>query len=119
MITSIESGPGGLIISGSTEKAVALWDTTSPALSRVTAPDMTVLKLALNPALDTVAVSAVQGLRLLDITNRSAPVLSGPLDLTWPNGAKRSTYHDVKWNESLNVLLAAGKDKLVDMYTLA
>lgn len=46
-------------------------------------------------------------------------VLSGPLELTWPNGAKRSTYHDVKWNESLNVLLAAGKDKLVDMYTLA
>ncbi|KAL4437101.1 hypothetical protein ABPG75_004240 [Micractinium tetrahymenae] len=121
MITSIESGPGGLIVSGSTEKSVALWDVRQLAqpLSRVTADNMTVLKLALNPALNIVAVSAVNGLRLLDITNRAAPVLSAPLELVWPDGRKRATYHDVKWNESLNVLLAAGKDKLVDMYTLA
>lgn len=121
MITSIESGPGGLVISGSTEKAVALWDVRQlgQPLSRVASPDMTVLKLALNPALNTVAISAVSGLRLVDITNRANPVLSAPLELAWPDGQRRATYHDIKWNEALNVLLAAGKDKLVDMYTLA
>lgn len=46
-------------------------------------------------------------------------MLSAPLELAWPDGQRRATYHDIKWNEALNVLLAAGKDKLVDMYTLA
>lgn len=49
----------------------------------------------------------------------SPAVLSAPLEFVWPDGRKRTTYHDIKWNESLNVLLAAGKDKLLDMYTLA
>jgi len=46
-------------------------------------------------------------------------VLSPSLDLAWPDGRKRSTYHDIKWNESMNVLYASGKDKLLDLYTLA
>lgn len=80
---------------------------------------MTVLKLALNATHKTVAVSAVNGLRLLDISNPAAPVLSAPVEAAWPDGRRRGTYHDIKWNEPLNLLYAAGKDKLVDMYALA
>ena len=46
-------------------------------------------------------------------------VLSDPLAFSWPDGRKRAAYHDVRWNEPLGLLYGAGKDKLIDMYTLA
>lgn len=45
-------------------------------------------------------------------------MLTAPVVAAWPDGRKRATYHDIKWNEPLGLLFAAGKDKLVDMYTL-
>ncbi|EFN58996.1 hypothetical protein CHLNCDRAFT_137639 [Chlorella variabilis] len=103
MVTSIESA-GPLVISGSTDKSVALWDIRTlgqPPLAKVGADNMTVLKLALNAGRKTVVVSAVHTLRLLDITNPTAPVLSEPVVASWPDGRPRNTYHDVKWNEAL------------------
>ncbi|PSC75543.1 guanine nucleotide-binding beta subunit [Micractinium conductrix] len=121
MVTSIESA-GPIIISASTDKTVALWDVrrlNSQEVSRVHGENMTVLKLALNASQNMVAVSAISGLRLLDIANPAAPVLSDPLAFSWPDGRKRAAYHDVRWNEPLGLLYGAGKDKLIDMYTLA
>lgn len=45
-------------------------------------------------------------------------VLSAPVVAAWPDGAPRSTYHDLRWAEGLGLLYAAGKDKGVDMYAL-
>ncbi|KAI3433851.1 hypothetical protein D9Q98_003654 [Chlorella vulgaris] len=121
MVTSIESS-GHLVISGSTDSSVALWDIRQmgqPPLAKAAAENMTVLKLALNNSQSTVAISAVSSMRLLDISNPTAPVLSEPVVAAWPDGQPRSIYHELKWNEPLGLLIAVGKDKLVDMFTLA
>lgn len=49
---------------------------------------------------------------------RLPAVLSPPVVVAWPDGGRRSTYHDVKWNEAQGLLYAAGKDKCVDILTL-
>lgn len=46
-------------------------------------------------------------------------VLSEPVVAAWPDGQPRSIYHELKWNEPLGLLIAVGKNKLVDMFTLA
>jgi hypothetical protein len=46
-------------------------------------------------------------------------VLSEQVVAAWPDGQPRSIYHELKWNEPLGLLIAVGKDKLVDMFTLA
>ena len=51
-------------------------------------------------------------------THPHLAVLTAPVVAAWPDGRKRATYHDLKWNEPLGLLYAAGKDKLVDMFTL-
>ena len=43
-------------------------------------------------------------------------MLSAPVVAAWPDGRKRATYHDIRWNDS--VLYAGGKDKMIDIYSL-
>ena len=71
------------------------------------------------PASPVPYVNSLPSLRLLCPFPPTPPaVLTAPVVAAWLDGRKRATYHDIKWNEPLGLLYAAGKDKLVDMYTL-
>eukprot|EP01116_Phalansterium_solitarium_P006599 TRINITY_DN18925_c0_g1_i1.p1 TRINITY_DN18925_c0_g1~~TRINITY_DN18925_c0_g1_i1.p1 ORF type:complete len:615 (-),score=130.08 TRINITY_DN18925_c0_g1_i1:233-2002(-) len=110
-----------LLVSGSLDKSVVVWDIRNMDATSFTTPlikfavdDTAILKVAIGPDSNHCAVSTLNGLHLIDFS-------TGKITQATPfaDGRPMRRYHDLKWNAARGVLYAAGDDARVDKFTLA
>jgi len=127
MITCIDTQENVLVSAG-LDKNVVLWDlrmlpnktpinianpSTTQLHKTISVDDSAILKVAIGPQPNTVAVSTLLGLYLVDLQ-------TGNYSIARIKDKQRAIgrYHDLKWSSAKDVLFAAGDDMLVDVYTL-
>ena len=117
MVTCLESYDS-ILVSAGLDKVVVIWDiramdstSLSRPLRKLSVDDCAILKVAIGPSAGTAAVSTLKGLYLVDFSTGVSKLATPFLD-----GRQMRRYHDLKWNNTRNLLYAGGDDMRVDQF---